>query len=35
MPEFNYSDLLPLGPDETKYRLVSSEGVKTFTAEGM
>ena len=35
MPEFNYSDMLPLGPDETKYRLVSSEGVKTFTAEGM
>ena len=35
MPEFNYSDLLPLGPDETKYRLVSSEGVKTFTAQGM
>ncbi|MCX6455714.1 MAG: fumarate hydratase [Actinobacteria bacterium] len=35
MPEFNYSDLLPLGPDETKYRLVSSDGVKTFTAQGM
>ena len=35
MPEFRYSDLLPIGPDETKYRLVSSEGVSTFTAEGM
>lgn len=35
MPEFNYSDLLPIGPDKTKYRLVSTEGVSTFTAEGM
>ena len=25
---FNYSDLLPIGKDETKYRLVSTEGVK-------
>ena len=25
---FNYSDLLPIGEDETKYRLVSTEGVK-------
>ena len=25
---FNYSDLLPIGKDETKYRLVSKDGVK-------
>jgi fumarate hydratase class I len=27
MPNFSYSDLLPLGNDTTKYRLVSTEGV--------
>ena len=27
MPNFSYSDLLPLGEDKTKYRLVSTEGV--------
>jgi fumarate hydratase class I len=27
MPNFSYSDLLPLGNDKTKYRLVSTEGV--------
>lgn len=27
-PSFSYSQLLPLGKDETKYRLVSKEGVK-------
>ena len=27
MPNFSYSDLLPLGADTTKYRLVSTEGV--------
>ena len=27
MPNFSYSDLLPLGTDTTKYRLVSKEGV--------
>ena len=27
MPNFSYSDLLPLGEDTTKYRLVSREGV--------
>ena len=27
-PTFSYSHLLPLGKDETKYRLVSKEGVK-------
>ena len=35
MPEFNYEDLLPIGPDETEYRLVTTEGVSTFTAQGM
>ena len=34
MPEFVYEDLLPLGKDETEYRLVSKEGVSTFQAEG-
>ncbi|GAA0284290.1 fumarate hydratase [Cryptosporangium japonicum] len=28
MPDFRYSDLLPLGPDETQYRLLTSEGVE-------
>jgi len=27
VPDFSYSDLLPLGADTTKYRLVSKEGV--------
>ena len=35
MPEFNYDDLLPIGPDETEYRLVTTEGVSTFAAQGM
>ncbi len=26
-PEFNYSDLLPIGPDTTRYRLISRDGV--------
>jgi fumarate hydratase class I len=34
MTEFAYSDLLPLGPDETDYRLVTDEGVETFEAGG-
>ena len=34
-PEFTYEDLLPIGPDTTQYRKISSEGVSTFTAEGM
>jgi fumarate hydratase class I len=34
-PEFNYTEILPLGPDETDYRLISTEGVSTFeTPEG-
>ena len=35
MPEFNYEDLLPIGPDETEYRLLTTEGVSTFSAQGM
>jgi fumarate hydratase class I len=33
-PEFNYSDLLPLGKDETPYRLITTEGVSTFEVDG-
>jgi fumarate hydratase class I len=29
-PDFNYSDLLPIGADTTKYRLVSKEGVSVI-----
>ncbi len=34
MPEFAYTDLLPLGADETPYRLLSSEGVSVESALG-
>ncbi|MCC3651960.1 MULTISPECIES: fumarate hydratase [Streptomyces] len=34
MPEFAYTDLLPLGEDTTPYRLVTSEGVSTVEADG-
>ncbi|NBU92966.1 MAG: fumarate hydratase [Actinobacteria bacterium] len=34
-PEFTYEDLLPIGPDQTQYRKLSSEGVSTFQAEGV
>lgn len=34
MPEFAYSDLLPLGADTTPYRLITTEGVSTFEAGG-
>ncbi|MFT6761912.1 MAG: fumarate hydratase class I [Candidatus Aldehydirespiratoraceae bacterium] len=34
-PDFDFTELLPLGPDDTEYRLVSTEGVSTFeTSEG-
>ncbi len=33
-PEFRYSDLLPTGPDRTPYRLLTTEGVSTFEADG-
>jgi len=32
--EFEYQDLLPLGPDDTEYRLVTTEGVSTVEAAG-
>ena len=32
--EFLYSDLLPTGQDDTPYRLVTTEGVTTFEADG-
>ena len=35
MPEFTYRDLLPVGQDATEYRLISTEGVSTFSANGM
>ena len=34
MTEFAYSDLLPLGPDTAEYRLISTEGISTFEADG-
>ena len=34
MTEFAYSELLPLGPDETEYRLISSSGVNVVSAAG-
>ncbi|MCU1430019.1 MAG: fumB [Actinomycetia bacterium] len=34
MADFVYQELLPLGPDETPYRQLSAEGVRTFTADG-
>src|SRR5580765_942890 len=34
MTEFMYQDMLPLGPDDTPYRLLSAEGVSTFEADG-
>ena len=34
MPEFTYTELLPLGPDETTYRLVAGDGVGSLDAGG-
>ena len=35
MDDFQYTELLPLGHDETPYRLITMEGVSTFdTPEG-
>jgi fumarate hydratase, class I len=34
MPDFSYTDLLPLGPDTTEYRLVSEAGVAQRSALG-
>lgn len=33
-PEFRYSDLLPIGKDDTPYRLITTEGVSTFEVDG-
>ena len=35
MADFDFTELFPLGPDTTKYRLISTDGVSTFeTPEG-
>ena len=34
MPDFQFSELLPTGPDETDYRLLTADGVSTVTAAG-
>ncbi|MDP9101161.1 MAG: fumarate hydratase [Actinomycetota bacterium] len=34
MPEFAYTDLLPTGPDETPYRLLTTDGVSEVNAAG-
>ncbi len=34
MPDFDYTELLPLGEDTTVYRQISTEGVSTFEANG-
>ncbi len=33
-PVFSYQDPFPLGPDETEYRLLSTEGISTASFEG-
>jgi fumarate hydratase class I len=34
MSEFQYQDMLPLGPDQTPYRLLTRDGISTFEAAG-
>ena len=34
MADFAYEDMLPIGPDETPYRLVTADGVSTIEAAG-
>jgi fumarate hydratase class I len=34
MPDFDYTELLPIGEDTTEYRKISDEGVSTFEANG-
>jgi fumarate hydratase class I len=34
MADFAYTDLLPIGPDQTPYRLLTTEGVSTVEAGG-
>ncbi len=33
-PEFRYEDLLPIGPDETAYRLLTTDGVRLVPGPG-
>ncbi|MFW0791111.1 fumarate hydratase [Gordonia sp. CPCC 205333] len=33
-PDFLYSDLLPIGPDATQYRLITTDGVSSFEVDG-
>jgi fumarate hydratase class I len=33
-PEFRYEDLLPIGPDDTAYRLLTTEGVRLVPGPG-
>ena len=33
--DFAYTDILPLGPDDTSYRLLTTDGISTFDAGGM
>ena len=34
MPDFDYTELLPIGEDTTDYRKISDDGVSTFEANG-
>jgi fumarate hydratase class I len=34
VPDFAYQDMLPLGPDETSYRLLTTDGVSTLDVDG-
>jgi fumarate hydratase class I len=34
LPDFRYSELLPAGADDTPYRLLTTEGISTFEANG-
>jgi fumarate hydratase, class I len=34
MPDFEFSELLPTGPDQTEYRLLTADGVSTLKAGG-
>jgi fumarate hydratase class I len=33
-PEFRYEDMLPIGPDDTAYRLLTTEGVRVVAGPG-
>ena len=34
MPDFTFTELLPLGPDDTTYRLLTTDGVRVVEAAG-